>query len=419
MIAFWWVSISLSLFRPQVLARRFRAPLAEPLQLPSCRLRGVALTLLLGSVLGLVGLLQSSYASKVSVTGYTEPASGVTKVFANQLGVVTQVHVAEGDWVAAGASLMTLSLQSHLEADQPVGDLQIQQLEDQLSELSRRQRLQVQQQAAVDERVRQEQAQRDAMLPLLAAERGSHARRQQLQSERVAALQKLAGQGLIPKLELAQAEADLLAMDLAAAGLARQHLQITQRLGEQRATALEQRTQLQLNASRQRSEALGLQQQLVRVRAARSTQVLAPLAGQVSFLQAYVGKRVNPRQALLNLVDTSSSQSVVLLLPSRAASQVAVGQRVSWRYQGLSPEKSKLMWGQVLQVSSTPVAPADLDVLVPLSEPAYRARLQMDAALTKPQDLVPGLLVEADIRLRQARLWRWLLDPLLTAWRRL
>lgn len=409
----------MSLFRPEVLNQRFRAPYAQPLQLPSRQLRWLTFTLFVAAMLGLAAVLATSYANKVRVMGYTEPASGVTKVFASDVGVVTALHVTEGERVAAGTSLMAITLQRYLSAGQGMGDLQVLQLERQLRELSERQALHQQQQQDVTALLQQREQQQLKLLPLLEVERRSHEQRQRLLTERVAAMQQLTQRGAIPKLQLAQAEADLLALELSGAALARQHLEINQRLVDVRASARSQRTQLRLEASQQRSERLRLKQQLHEVQAAQRTQVLAPVAGSVSFLQARVGKRVAPNQALLNLVDANASQGVVLLLPSRAAAQVEPGLRVSLRYLGQPPQDSELFWGEIVQVSSTPVAVADLDVPVPLSEPAYRAKLQIQETGAVTSRLIPGLLVEADIRLEQARLWRWLLRPLLSAWQRL
>ncbi len=375
--------------------------------------------LLLAALLGLAAVLASSYASKVRVMGYTEPASGVTKVFPSDVGVVTELHVAEGEWVAAGAKLMTITLQRYLSAHQGMGDLQVLQLERQLRELAQRQALHQQQQVDAAGLLDQRERQQLKLLPLLEVERRSHEQRQRLLAERVTAMQQLTKRGAIPKLQLAQAQADLLALELAGAGLARQHLEVSQRLGDIRASARSQRTQMELEASLQRSEGMRLKQQLHEVQAAQRTQVLAPVTGSVSFLQARVGKRVAPNQALLNLVDTSASQGVVLLLPSRAAAQVEPGQQVSLRYLGQPPQDSELFWGEIVQVSSTPVSVADLDVPVPLSEPVYRAKLQIQETRAAAARLVPGLLVEADIRLEQARLWRWLIRPALSAWQRL
>lgn len=370
-------------------------------------------------MLGLAVVLHASYASKIRVMGYTEPDSGVTKVYSSDVGLVTQVHVAEGQWVAVGERLMTISLQRHRRDGQALGDLQVHQLEQQLSELTQRQELQQQQRSEAVAALQQREQQQLELRPLQEVERSSHAKRHALLADRVEALQRLAQQGVIPKLQLAQAQAELLALELTGASLARQHLEQTQRLGNIRTQARAQATQLQLDASRHRSEGLRLQQQLLDVQAARHTEVLAPVAGSVSFLQAQLGKRVAPNQALLNLVDTAADQSVVLLLPSRAAAQVAPGQRVSLRYLGRSVQESKLMWGEVVELSSTPVAAADLDVPVPIKEPAYRARLQLQPTSIASFRLVPGLLVEADIRLEQAQLWRWLVKPLVTAWQRL
>ena len=60
----------------------------------------------------LVGLFLStnSYARKTTVTGWLEPSHGIQKVYAEQRrGVIFNVYVSEGQWVAKGTPLVAIN----------------------------------------------------------------------------------------------------------------------------------------------------------------------------------------------------------------------------------------------------------------------------------------------------------------------
>ena len=74
---------------------------------PSARmfaLVGAAVILAFGAILGF-----GSYTSKVRVGGLLVAEQGQARVLASQAGVVTSLHVKEGDKVAAGQPLLTIS----------------------------------------------------------------------------------------------------------------------------------------------------------------------------------------------------------------------------------------------------------------------------------------------------------------------
>jgi len=57
----------------------------------------------------------ASYARKETVAGWLTPQAGMIRLAARQGGIVSSVHVREGDRVVAGQLIATLNLSSALE----------------------------------------------------------------------------------------------------------------------------------------------------------------------------------------------------------------------------------------------------------------------------------------------------------------
>ncbi len=72
-----------------------------------------------------------------------------------------------------------------------------------------------------------------------------------------------------------------------------------------------------------------------------------------------------------------------------------------------------MLWGHLAQISTTPLMPSEWATPIAAGMGAqltYRARVALDTA-TQDEGLVPGMVVQADVTLRSARLWQWLLRP--------
>ena len=101
-------------------------------------------------------------------------------------------------------------------------------------------------------------------------------------------------------------------------------------------------------------------------------------------------------------------------------------QAVRLRYQAFPYQKFGAQSGRVLQVSRTPLAPAELAQLnLPAalsqglaSEPLYRITVSLDrqsvAAYGQEQALAAGMQLDADVLLERRRLIEWIFEPLLS-----
>jgi membrane fusion protein len=186
---------------------------------------------------------------------------------------------------------------------------------------------------------------------------------------------------------------------------------------------------LPLRAAQQQAELerelSALQQDIVGAEAARRIVVTAPQDGTVTAIAAERGQFVGP-QPLATLLPASSPLEAHLFAPSRAIGFVVPGQAVRVRYAAYPFQKFGQYSGEVTHVSRVALAPAELPPqLVPPTggDTLYRITVRLASstvmAYGKPQPLVAGMQLEADILQERRRLIEWLFEPMIAMGRKL
>ncbi|MBL0124134.1 MAG: HlyD family efflux transporter periplasmic adaptor subunit [Betaproteobacteria bacterium] len=146
--------------------------------------------------------------------------------------------------------------------------------------------------------------------------------------------------------------------------------------------------------------------------------VRAPEDGTITAIQADVGHTVAGNAALASLVPAGSNLHATLYAPSRAIGFVDPGREVLLRYQAFPYQKFGQYSGKVVSVSKTALSPGEIPPGSTefVREPMYRIVVALDSqsvdAYGKPQNLVAGMQVEADILLDRRRLIEWVFEPI-------
>lgn len=103
-----------NLFRTEVIERQTQRLHGDILLLPRFFHTLIMGLLLLWVVLTIAWLLVGSYARKETVSGWLEPSEGLTRIYAEDNGLVRQVLVQEGQQVIAGQPLIIVNGDRHL-----------------------------------------------------------------------------------------------------------------------------------------------------------------------------------------------------------------------------------------------------------------------------------------------------------------
>jgi membrane fusion protein len=364
-----------------------------------------------------VFLFLAPYARKETVSGYLTPTAGTARIHAPQHGIVSGVHVEEGQAVQEGQPLLSVTTAQVAADGQDVNVTM-------LDALTRQRKLLTRQISAEEDRTRSEQQRLAALIQGLETEASHIAGQIATQRERiqlmeglVTAAARLNPRGYVSDLEYKRREEALLEQKQNLDALGQQLAARRNQVSEQR-FALEQLPSLAADRMRVlQGELSGTEQRIAEINGRRAYVMRAPISGRVSSLQATVGKSADPRQLQLSIVPDGSILQAELFVPTRAAGFVRNGQRVRILYEAFPYQNFGTYGGRIVRISHTVLTAADTSAPVELKEPAYR----VTAALDRPDvdaygdkiPLQPDMLLRADIILDSRALMSWLLNPLL------
>lgn len=379
----------------------------------------LAVVVVVGAVLFVA---TASYARKETVVGWLTPQAGMIRLTARQGGIVSAVHVREGDTVAVGQAIATLTLSSALEGG------------DTLTALSRS--LDVQGEAAEARAaatvatLAAEQRQLTERRAALNREMSETRRNMALQEERLALAraevvraETIAAQGFLPRRELEARRGAELAVQQEASTLSARALTYEREIGEVDARLAAIPIDLRAARAEAASTRAGLDQQVTQTEAQGRYVVVATVAGRIAALPVDMGQTVAPGAAVAVLTAGDSALEAELYAPSRAAGFVREGQEVRLLYQAFPHQKFGTGEGVVTSVSRTVLAPAEIAIPgLQVQEPVFRVRVKLArdsvAAYGETVPLQPGMLLSADVVIDRRSLLEWLLDPLYAAGRR-
>lgn len=414
------------LFRPEVTEARTAnwmgsIQLAHPLS--GTVVAGVALALA-GAFIAFAAL--GSITQKARVNGLVVPVDGALAVATTQAGTLVRVLAKEGEQVNAGQLLFELSAERR-QSDGELSTLIGQQLairRDALqAERSARISLAREKQRSVEARIANAQAeagQLDHEIKLLQ-------RRKALAQQSVAKYETLQTSGFVSQAQTQQKQEDLIDIESRLGALARSKTQLGNNLislsAERQQLAQELDAEL---AQFKRAEAT-VAQETVQNQDRKRSLVVAPQAGTLTALNYHVGQALAAGQPLATLVPGQGGTTPLeanLYAPSRTAGFVKPGQKVLIRYQAFPYQKFGLHGGEIVDVSRTPFAPAELPANIAgtvfgnaASEGLYRIRVRLERQTIQvygeSQAIKPGMTLEADIVQDRRRIWEWIAEPLL------
>jgi membrane fusion protein len=358
-------------------------------------------------------LLFGSYATSTQVRGIIAYDSGIARVYPSSPAEIRQIHVHDGQVVAAGAPLVTLALA------QGVDGLtnQLAQLGNQDGELAHQVDLASEIGAAEQRALVQQRDSLTASVASLDRQRALAGGQIGLAEAATRRAVQLAREGAGTQRQVEDSRSALLARRAEVESL-------NERLIAQRETLRNTEAQLAqraLEASRSRSVLLAQRAELAEQRAQimRTDRLVltAPIGGEVGDVSVEVGQRARPDQSLVTIVPRGSRLEVWLYAPSRAVGFARPGQQVRLMFDAFPYQKYGAGRGTVTAVSRVPTEPTNLDSNLAIQEPVFRIRVRIDEFAPRiPADarfMRPGMTLTANLVLERRSLWEVLFSPVL------
>ncbi|WP_456292277.1 HlyD family efflux transporter periplasmic adaptor subunit [Pseudomonas sp. AK106] len=167
-------------------------------------------------------------------------------------------------------------------------------------------------------------------------------------------------------------------------------------------------------------EMMQLNQDLLNNEASKAIDVVASIAGTISAINTSVGQHVLLGATLASAYPAESYLQAILYIPPESVGFVERGQNANVRVSAFPFQKFGGIKGTIIALSQTPYQsgelPAQLTDAIDVNRTYYKAIISLKNQNIKgdgqQRKLLPGLIVEADLMLERRRLYEWLLSPL-------
>jgi membrane fusion protein len=367
----------------------------------------------------IVFLATATFPRKEAAVGVLRYSLGEIRVTASRGGILTALHVQDGQTVEVGDLLAFVVTEQRLAAGD-IYDARVlaavererAMLEQRLAALNASEPLQKQ---GLTERISGIARQ----LLELQAQQQARERQALLAGQSAAAADKLAAEGVFSAEQQRARRQQALAAEQAVAEIG---AQITS-LQSQRVDQELQLTRLPSDIAQTRAVILGEIEALEEKRAGAAAQngfaLIARAAGTVTAMQARLGQPVDTVKPLMTIIPRGSRLQAELYVPSRAIGFVNTGQTVRLLYDAFPYTRFGPGFGTVAQCSSAVLMPEEVTAAVKVTEPVYRVSVELNStsmsAYGRAVPLQSGMALAADIILEDRSFLAFLLDPLLAA----
>lgn len=360
-------------------------------------------------------LIFGSYATSSQVRGIVAYDAGIARVYPSTQAEIREIHVRDGEIVAPGAPLVTLSLAQGRDGVAS----QLAQIGNQDAELGRQIDLAADIGTAEGRGLAQQRQSLAAAIQSLERQRGIAAGQIRLAEAATRRAVQLAREGAGTQRQVEDSRSALLARRAEVESIAERLI------GQREAlrTTEAQIGQRSLETSRTRSVLLVQRAALAEQRAELSRTdrlvLTAPIGGEVSDVSVEVGQRARPDQSLVTIVPRGSRLEVWLYASSRAVGLARPGQQVRLLFDAFPYQKYGAGRGTITAVSRVPTEPTNLDSNLGIEEPVFRIRVRIDEMAPRvPADqraMRPGMTLNAHLVLERRSLWEVLFGPVLGA----
>ncbi len=412
----------MSLFRSEVIEGRRRklwgdVRLSQP---PSLAIWTWVLSAAGGAII--LGLAFGVYIRKETVKGYLEPEGGIIQITSQQNGRITKVNVREGEHVVAGQSLIELSGETVGAKTGQVLAAQIQQVDQQIDDLNQRKMASASGLESDALRLGDQIRAQISLRNLLQKRRADQSQLLDIATNELSRVQVLADKGYASQVQLDQRKEQTLILRGDINDIDRQ-------LSEAESTIRDLQIQLSAMPGKRAETMAGLNTDLSTLQQKRidfSSVALfierSPVSGKVSNLGAEVGQSAAPNEPLISVMPDGSALQAELLVPTRAAGFIKVGDEVRGQVDAFPFQRFGFAIGHIVSISKSVLKPEEFLAPVDMKEAFYRVRVSLDkdyvVAYGKKQALTPGMSLTADIIIERKPLWRQLFDPILAARKR-
>ncbi|WP_299493263.1 HlyD family efflux transporter periplasmic adaptor subunit [uncultured Shewanella sp.] len=405
-----------SLFRKEVLNKTKNQYFSKALIVTPISLSYILLFILLATITIILFLFTNSYAKKEKVTGYLIPTNGISKVYSHVNGIVSQLNIKEGDHVELGDNLLTVSSYKYVEESISVdkaklreADLQIAIVNNQIKQVSLL-FAQKKEQAVTMKNILIKENKELEQQSLFLNERLLIAK------TRLKNMTSLSLKGNVSKNEVTEH------LDIV--------LDLQQRIQEHSTRILKSEAEI-ANLNNELVKIPYEKEQQINQLNIEVSQLLASkfniqennelilksaVSGTVTSIKLAIGEFASQGDYLVSILPDHSELQAEIYVPTRAIGFIKQGDEVNFKFDAFPFQKFGVTKGDVSHISKNIVFAAETNHKLSFNEPVYKIKAKLHQqyinAYGNHTQLIPGMLLHADIITDNRSLFEWLLEPL-------
>jgi len=361
---------------------------------------------------------------KASIQGMLVPASGVIRVFPNQVGVIKEIRIKEGQFVKSGDVLFVLTGErgnaDSRSTEAMISALLVQRRDSFQAELGHAKTQAVHRRTVLLRRAE------DLKVDIKRLDGQALMQKQRiaLSEKTVSRFAELKTTNYISAAQLQEREAELIDQQQRLVEIERNRSSMLREFASAMADAQDISVQALRDENALRRNASVLEQDLTENEARREIPILAHQNGTVTAIAASIGQTVGNAVSLASILPEGNQLEAEMYVPSRAVGFMKPGITAMLRFQAFPYQKFGQHPAHIREIAITSVRPEELPISaggipgIAQSEPVYRIRLKLNhqtvQAYGVPMPLRSGMLVDASVMLEKRRLYEWVFEPLLS-----
>ncbi|MDE1329478.1 HlyD family secretion protein [Vibrio aestuarianus] len=367
-------------------------------------------------IIVIIYLSQASFSRKEVVKGYLLPGKGVVKVFAHRSGVIGKFYVEEGDTVQKGDNLFKIKNSQNLTTGIELSVALIKELELQIKHLKNELNANNEMFNKEYRRIIEQKEQLSRRLTLINESISTNNIKLSIKEKKKERNNKLFENGYISTIQYNESEEEYLEVLEEKNELKRELAQTNIEISILETKQLELPERKVINKMSIERKISELNSQIINLKSQLEFIEKAPESGVITAIQPIEGSKVDISTPLLSILPIGSPLEIELLLPTRSAGFIEIGNKVNIRFDAFPYQKFGFITGVISNIDKVLVLPSEKVIPIQLDEAMYRVRAKLNQqsikAYGKEFPLKVGMIADADIILEKRVLLEWLLDPI-------
>lgn len=358
----------------------------------------------------------SNYARKETVKGYLLPDKGVIKSFANKNGVLEILHVNEGGNVVAGDPLATIIVKRNMLSGDELSESLLIELYSQLDKLELEKEQYVYLQSKDKERLVNNIIDIKSEIDLNAFSMNLLQDKLVLHESQLLQYEKLNKSGYLSNIEYQKEKEILIDIKKEKNELKIKTLNLNRKLKDD-----ESKLETLPNEYKIKIVAIDTKKSTVKNKIDETENnyrhtIVASESGVVNSINAFEGEYISVDKPLMSIIPKDSVLEAELLLPTRSAGFVKVGDIARLRFDAFPYQRFGALTSVITRVDAVILMDGEARLPISFVDPVYRIRTRVSEENIKAYGggltLKSGMLLEADIILDKRSLFDWLLEPI-------